>query len=245
MRIFLSCTAAILLTVAAGDVLAVEIITVRSGQVGGVPGAPGGLDDIVTYNPGGNPVAAPVQATPFVAADFAATIAGAPATVITPNPAWMGGAVAPLSDPLARWINFGPFAAAGSALYAVPFFVTSATIPNATLTVEGGVDDALGDALFGGPNFDGLYINNLPSGLETLLPGDFNFGVPTTHTQNITSKIAPGQNYLFFYQRDAGAGVSGLIFSATIEIVPEPGSIGLAVTGALVFLGRRRRGRGN
>jgi hypothetical protein len=250
MRTLLYCAAALALAASAGAARAAEIITVRSGQSGGVPGAVGALDDIVTYNPWGNPVAAPVLPTAFVAADFAATVAGSPATVIAPVAPWMGGLTAPLSDPLARWINFAPDptqpfppgrGAPGSALYAVPFWINTATITNATLTVEGGVDDVLGDAYSNdGPNFDGLYINDIPSGLSTLITGDFNFGFPTTHFQVITTKVQPGQNYLFFYQRDLGAGVSGLIFSATIEVVPEPGSIGLAATGALFAFGRRR-----
>src|SRR4029079_9885719 len=85
----------------------------------------------------------------------AATNVGAKAKVIVPYSAWMGGATAPLSDPLARWINFveDPSSvlgiAAGSALYSVPFFVNSAAIGNATLFVEGGVDDWLRGALSG------------------------------------------------------------------------------------------------
>jgi hypothetical protein len=224
---------------------AVEVITVRSGQSGGVPGAPGALDDIVNFNPWGNPGGLPVLGTPFTPADYAATDAGPSARVITPLSVWMGGAVAPLSDPLARWINFesdpssGYGIPAGSALYAVPFFINSATFSNATLVVEGGVDDWLGDALGGGPNPDGLYVNGVPSGLSTLTPADFNYAVPTTHIVDITANVTPGQNYLYFYQRDGGIGVSGLIFSATITVVPEPSSLGLLVIG-LAFAFKRR-----
>jgi hypothetical protein len=225
---------------------AVEVITLRSGQTGGVPGVPGSLDDIVRFNPGGNPAAAPVLGSPFTPAYDAATNAGAKAKVIAPVFAWMGGATAPLSDPLARWINFeedpssGFGIAAGSALYSVPFFINSAAIGNATLVVEGGVDDWLGDALGGGPNPDGLYVNGVPSGLSTLGAGDFNFATPTTHAVNITANVFPGQNYLYFYQRDGGAGVSGLIFSATITVVPEPTTLGLTAIGLLFTLPRRR-----
>src|SRR5262245_46260313 len=197
---------------------AVEVITVRSGQSGGVPGAVGALDDIVNYNPWGNPVSAPVLGTPFVAGNFAATVGGPSAVVVQPPLPWVRGVHASLSDPLARWINFayepvsGYGIPAGSALYAVPFYINSATIGGATITVEGGVDDVLGDLYAGGPNPDGLYVNNIPSGLSTLTVADFNFSVATTHTQNITSKVFPGQNYLYFYQADVGASASGLIF---------------------------------
>jgi hypothetical protein len=63
---------------------AVEVITLRSGQTGGVPGTPGSLDDIVRFNPGGNPAAAPVLGSPFTPAYDAATNAGAKAKVIAP-----------------------------------------------------------------------------------------------------------------------------------------------------------------
>jgi hypothetical protein len=223
---------------------AIEVITVRSGQSGGVPGAPGSPDDIVNFNPWGNPVGLPVLGAAFAAADYAATDAGPSAKVITPIPQWMGGAVAPLSDPLARWINFeiepsSGWGTPGSALYSVPFFINTASFTNATLVVEGGVDDWLGDALGGGPNPDGLYVNGVPSGLSTLTAADFNFGVPTTHVVDITANVAPGQNYLYFYQRDGGAGVSGLIFSATITVVPEPTSLVLMAIGFVLVVNRR------
>lgn len=82
MRIALSMGAAVPL--AASHALAVETITLRSGQFGGSPGNPGDLDDIVTYNPWGNPAGVPVLGTPFAAADFAATAGGSSAVVINP-----------------------------------------------------------------------------------------------------------------------------------------------------------------
>ncbi|MGH7176008.1 MAG: PEP-CTERM sorting domain-containing protein [Tepidisphaeraceae bacterium] len=242
MRTFWYCVAALVLAASAGTALAVEVITLRSGQHLGSPGAVGDLDDTITYNPWGNPVREPVLGRVLVAADFAATAAGQHATIVLPHAAWMGGQTAPLSDPLARWINFGTLPSgegtAGSALYAVPFFVNSTTIAIATLQIEGGVDDALGDGL-GATNPDGLYINGIGSGLTS--PPGFNFATPTTHFLDITDKIHPGQNYLYFNQRDAGAGYAGLIFRATIEVVPEPSSSGLAAMGTLFALGRRRR----
>jgi hypothetical protein len=202
---------------------AVETITVRSGQALGVPGAVGAYDDIVTFNPGGNPPGAPLSPVLFPYGFFIATATSLNrAIVVMQHPAWMFNQIAPLSDPLARWIDFECLVvgfclgAPGSALYAVPFSVNSTTITSATLRLEGGVDDVLGDWFsMDGPNLDGLYING--TGLGYMYQG-FNFAFPTTHFQDITVLIGPGQNYLFFYQRDFGFAVSGLIFSATITV---------------------------
>lgn len=218
-----------------------EIITFRSGQVGGSPGLVGQPDDIVNINPWGNPNIVPVLGTAFTPADFAATAAGPSAVVVQPMAAWMGGQTAPLSDPLARWINFttdsAGFGLGGSVLYAVPFTVNTTNITNATISFEGGTDDVLGDWFAGGPNPDGLYINGTPAGYQYQ---GFNFGFPTTHFQNITGMISTGQNYLYFYQRDLGAGAGGIIFSGTITVTPTPASAAVLGLGALAATRRRR-----
>jgi len=207
----------------------VERITVRSGQVGGVPGPVGGIDDIVSFNPAVGPPFSPIPSAFTPAYFLAATVPGGGqlATVIFPFAPWFPALV---TDPLARWIDFAPlcgipfpsicsWGAGGSVLYAVPFVVISTTITSATIQVACGVDDALGDLLFGGPNSAGLYINTTPSDLSTLSSADCNFGVPTVHFLNIPSGlIVSGQNYLYFYGRDAGGAPSGLIFSATITV---------------------------
>jgi hypothetical protein len=220
---------------------AAEIVQFRSGQSGGLPGTPGSFDDSIRINPWGNPGGAPVLNTAFTLGDFVATDGGPAAVVVAPIAQWMGGQTAPLSDPDARWINWtaDPFGqgTAGSVLYSVPFWVNTSTITNAVLTFEGGADDVLGDWLFGGPNADGLYINGTPAGYQYV---GFNYANPTTHVQNITGMISPGQNYLYFYQRDAGFGVSGIIFSGTIDIVPAPGAAVLLGLAPLA-LGRRVR----
>ncbi|QKK07630.1 MAG: hypothetical protein HND58_05240 [Planctomycetota bacterium] len=218
---------------------AAEIIQFRSGQTGGVPGTPGSPDDLVTFNPWGNPSGAPVLGTPFVAGDFALTAGGAPAVVVQPQAAWMGGVVDPLTDKDARWINFesNPFGPSGSALYAVPFWVNTQNITGATLTFEGGVDEVLGDWYSGGPNPDGLYINGIGAGY---MYQGFNFAFKTTHAQSIAGMITPGQNYLYFYQRDLTHGASGIIFSGTIEVVPTSGSASLLGLVGLLCCRRRR-----
>lgn len=220
---------------AAPPALAVEIINLRSGQVSGSPGLPGQFDDIVTYRPG--TPSGPLSAVPFTAADFSGAITGPAAVVISPVSAWTPG----LSDPLARWINFDlhpfspPFGASGSALYAVPFIVTTSGITSATISLEYAVDDSLGDWPVLGGNPDGLYINGVSTGHQGA-----GFAAATFHNQNITGMINTGLNHLYFYQRDIGFAVSGLIFSVRITVLPTPGAAALAGMASLTFLRRRR-----
>lgn len=239
------------LSVAYGQV---ETITVRSGQVnngGGcansVPGTPGQSDCSVTYNSViGNPVGLPLDGSGpldvFNPGDFsnAKLGVGVPATVIAPfSPIWFTNLSSVIGgDPDARWVNFAiggdNLGTPGSALYAVPFDVTSTAISSATLTLECGVDDQLGDK-GSGPNFFGLYINDPSKGLDDV-PA-CNFATPTTSFHVIPPGwIIPNQtNYLFFYQRDTAAVVSGLIFSATITIngCPEdPHAVCTSMVGA-------------
>ncbi len=219
-----------------------EVITVRSGQVGGLPGTAGQSDDTVRYLPN-NPGGAPISPVPFTPADYAGATGGPAAVVINPVGVWTPG----ISDADARWINwqadgqiqpdgtfFGSgFGVAGSTLYSVPFFVTTAAATTGNLTIEFAVDDSGGDFIFGGGNPDFLYVNGSPTGYN-----GGNFATPTIHNQLIS--ITTGLNYLHLYQRDAGFGVSGLIFSATIEVVPAPGAAALLGLGGLIATRRRR-----
>jgi len=240
LRSFLAAAAAI--TLVAGSASAVEVINTRSGQNGGVPGVAGQLDDTVRFLNGANPPGGPVSLFAFTPADFAGAASGPAATVINAHPAWSPG----ISDTQARWINWqadlilnpdgtvggNGYGSPGSALYAVPFTVTTPGATFATLQLEMCIDDAHGDWFSGGANLDGLYINGITTGYQ-----GGNFGTPTT-----TSMVIPvntGLNYMYFYQRDVGVLVSGLIFSATIT-VPSPGVLGLVAAGGLVALRRRR-----
>lgn len=236
-------TAAILLAVAGTGLHAAraETILVRSGQVGGSPGTVGQLDDIVRFNPN-TPPGAPMSASPFVAADFVGAVAGAPAVVINPVSAWTPG----ISDPQARWINYAAdyqidptgqpfgsgFGLAGSVLYAIPFTVTTLGATQAALSLEYAVDDSLGDFIFGGANTSGVYVNGVNMNYA-------NYGFNAPYFFNATVPVSTGLNYLYLYQRDAGFGASGLIFSATF-VVPAPGAAG-ALGLAGLFAARRRR----
>lgn len=231
------------MAIAAGAAHASQIINLRSGQVGGFPGIAGQPDDIVTWRPG-TPGGAPASGSVFGGADFTGANTGAPAHVINPVSVWTPG----ISDPLARWINWDGYfvnpdgspgsgnGVAGSVLYAVPFFVTTSSVTFANIKLEYAVDDYLGDSLFGGPNPDGLYINGIPTGYS-----GGSYATPTIHNQNITAMVTPGLNYMYLYQRDAGFGVSGIIFSARIKVVPAPGSLALVGAGGLLAARRRRR----
>ncbi len=232
-----------IVTLGAPSASATEVITIRSGQVGNAPGLSGQPDDSITINPWGNPNIFPVLNTAFTPADFAATASGPPAVVVNPWITCMGGVTAPLSDPLARWVNFttdnAGYGYGGSVLYAVPFYINTTTITNATVSFEGGTDDVLGDWYSNdGPNLDGLYINGNPAGYQYQ---GFNAAAPTTHTQNITAMVNPGQNYLYFYQRDLGAGAGGIIFSGTITVTPTPQVVTVLALASLTATRRRRR----
>jgi uncharacterized protein (TIGR03382 family) len=235
--------ATLALALASSAAHAVEIINLRSGQVGGLPGLVGQPDDIVTWRPG-TPPGAPASGSAFTVTDFTMANTGAPAQVINPyTPFWTPG----ISDPLARWINFdGSFynpdgtpgtgyGTSGSCLYAVPFTITTVGITSAMISLEFAVDDWLGDQPVGGANPAGLYVNGVSTGYD-----GGSYATPSFTTQNITAMVSTGTNYLYLYQRDAGVVVSGVIFSATITVLPSPGPIALGGLG-LLALGRRRR----
>jgi hypothetical protein len=229
---------------ASGTALAVEVITLRSGQVAGSPGVAGQSDDIVRFLNGANPPGGQVSASPFTAADFAGAAGGPAATVINAHPAWTPG----LSDPAARWINWQAdltynsdgtvsgtgYGSPGSALYAVPFMVTTpGGALSATMTLELAVDDALGDWFVAGPNPDGMYLNGVTTGYQ-----GGNYATPTFSSHTFT--VNTGLNHLYFYQRDLGVLVSGMIFSATITVVPAPGAAAVLGIGGLMATRRRR-----
>lgn len=235
--------AAAALLISAGTASANEFVTVRSGQVGGLPGTVGQSDDIVRRNPTTVP-GAPLSASAFTAADFAGAVSGPAAVVINPVPfAWTPG----ISDTSARWINYqadlqvasdgsvsgSGFGLPGSVLYAVPFTVTTPGATQATLSLEYAVDDCLGDFIFGGANTSGLFVNGV-----NLNYSNYGFNAPYLFTATVP--VSTGLNYLYFYQRDVNFGAAGIIFSATFE-VPAPGAAALLGLSGLVATRRRRR----
>lgn len=232
---FMLVSTAAALVILAGTAKA-EIITIRSGQVGGLPGIAGQPDDTVRFLPT-NPGGAPLSAVPFTPADFAGASVGPSAVVINPVGPWTPG----ISDPAARWIDFqvlaggSGFGDSGSTLYAIPFTVTTPGATSAFLNIEFSVDDGAGDFVYGGPNPSFLYVNGVSMGATSTA----NFLAPSFHSQSIP--VSTGTNTLYLYQRDQGLGVSGIIFSLTMDVVPTPGAAGLLGLAGLVTVGSRRR----
>jgi len=209
---------ALFAAVASSRAFGLEVIQLRTGQSGGVPGAPCSLDDSFRYNAVSvPPCPQPFRPVAFSAGDFAAATIGPKSTVLQPHPAWTASLP---YDPLARWIN--PILIPGtcmgssiSALYACPFNVTTqATTCGLTATVEVCwlVDDALGDPT--GPNPIGLYLNG--SALDAAYAGG-SYSQQFCHTQ-FNVPVVTGQNWFYVYQRDLGCGVSGVILSAKITV---------------------------
>lgn len=194
-----------------------QVIILRSGQVGGVPGLPGFSDDLVRRHPTIDQTTSPLSTTPFTQLGwFGPAASGLPAFVIAPlTPFWTPTLPC---DPDARWINWEIDATfAGSALYSMPFNIAPGTYSKVTLSVCWAADDTLGDIpSFPGPNPVGIYINGMPT--TPIIDGG-NYAAQTTVSNiDITAQANSGLNHIQFYQRDAGLGASGLIFSARIEV---------------------------
>jgi hypothetical protein len=233
----------------AAPLASAEVITLRSGQVGGLPGIATQLDDTVTF---GNTVnSGPLSASPFTAADFNASSAN-PAIVINPYYSWVSGLT---FDSQARWIGTGLYntgdpslppdmGAPSSALYRAPFTVTTAGITSATISIAWACDDSLGDQVFGGPNPFGAYLRDSSGNVTPLsLVSGGGYGIESQVLNlNITGAVSTGANELFLYQRDQGFGIAGLIFGAEMRIVPAPGTITAAGFIGLIAARRRRRG---
>ncbi|MFN0136509.1 MAG: dockerin type I domain-containing protein [Phycisphaerae bacterium] len=205
---------ALLLSAAAASAQPCETIILRSGQVAGLPGSPGQLDDIVRRH-ATVALSGQLSATPFNAAWFNPAQTGPAAMVVGAYPGWITSLPC---DPQARWINYNDNDFHDSVLYAIPFDITSPCIENATIELCWAVDDSLGDPS-GGANTTGVYVNGLAT--APVISG----GTHTTHstaTRTITGQVIPGLNWLYLYQRDIGAHAAGIIFSARIDIECDP-----------------------
>lgn len=214
-----------------------ETITLRSGydETAGTPLSPGQLDTNVTYfaKPGST---TPLSTSPF-SAEYGWAAGGSPAVVVNPYPGWIPS----ISDSDARWINFeiaNGYGRSGTALYAIPFTVTTPSPTFATLYFRWAVDDTTGDQTapgnYHGPNPYGLYLNGAP--LSYLPFGRFNMEQNTAISP--IYNVVTGTNILYVYQRDLHYQASGLIFSTTIEVAPEPASC--VLLGLVGLLMRRR-----
>lgn len=190
-----------------------EVISIHSGD-----GPFFGPDSSVTMLIGPTDAGFGVPLTP---ADFAAASAGSAAIVIPHHTAWIPSLP---SNPDAHWISTHPIdpnanpsigLVLSTALYAIDFEVTSASIDSASLDIYWASDNLLGDSAN-----EGVFINGIP------LAGTAGSGFSSEHASlghDITSIVTPGINTLYVLGTDVG-GPSGVIFNAsiTVESTPEP-----------------------
>ncbi len=159
---------------------------------------------------------APLQAEPFGPEDFAAALAGPPAPLSPVLSLWVDELDL---DSSARWIapgGSGGFVI-GSALYATEFEVQTEGDPLGTITLAWAADDRIGD-LDGEPNEVGLYLNGAPLSAGFRRPTtEFGGSVQRTVEQQGVP-LRTGTNTLHIYQRDTGAGWSGLLFAFQARI---------------------------
>lgn len=191
-----------------GTATATEVIVMRSGN------APvGNPDPLITMLAGSG--ATPLSGNPFTPADFDLACDVTPAIVTQPHPNWLQHLEC---DPAAQWIGTDGVATPASALYCYTFRIATECIAQANLSFCWATDDVLGDAISGGPNPDGVYLNGVPVS-PSIAGGNYASDTVAPLT-DVTSLVAPGTNRLEVYNRDLGFVVSGVIFSATLEIEP-------------------------
>ncbi len=190
-------------------------VTIRTGQVGGSPGACGGSDDSFHYYTPQPNCGQAILSAPFQGSDFAQACSGPNATVITPAaPPWAPNLPC---DPAARWIasTVQPgscYGSALSALYCAQF--PSQCVMADSIRICWSVDDFLGDYApsYPGANPGGIYVNGVDLGPAFSGPGSS----PQYTAVALNVPLTVGSNSLAVYQRDAGCGLGGLILSATI-----------------------------
>jgi hypothetical protein len=197
-----------------------ELVHVQSGNGGGP------LDSMVTMlvgNPAGD-------FAPLIAADFMAAQTGPSANILS---SLAGGWVSGLPGSTAMWIGTGPDSgqSTSTALYAIQFNLANAA-PVSFFDVFFSVDDQLGGANNVGIFLDGSPIPGSRSGV------DWN-GVIEHHVFG-TGPLSAGTHTLYF-DANNGGGPAGLIFSGTVQAVPEPATFAIFGVAALGFLKTRRR----
>lgn len=188
-----------------------ETISIRSGD-----GPFFGPDSSITMLVGPQDTGFNVPLTP---ADFAAASSGPSAIVVPNHPAWKPTLTV---DPAAKYItthaihpNAHPSVGTilSSALYAVDFEVTSATVDSATLDIYFLVDNQLGDTANEGVFINGIPVANTKGG---------SFGADNSFLgRDITSMLNPGTNTLYVLGVDVG-GPSGLQFHVDINVESNP-----------------------
>ena len=171
----------------------------------------------VTYAAG--PSFLPLSATAWTPTDpiFAAARNGTSPSVVQPYPGWLDS----WPDP-PYWISahidsnqYGTPPA--SALFAIPFDVTTADVQSAYLRLCWSADDKLGDGP-SGPNPIGVFVNGYP------VSATFSGGPFGTYTCSLSGNLNAGttvvhtglDNYLYLYVRDSFGVASGIRYDAKI-----------------------------
>jgi hypothetical protein len=190
------------------------VITIRTGQVNGTPGACPGLDDSFRYYAPNPDCAEPILPGLFQPSDFDQACAGPQAVNVNSGP-WIPSLP---SDPRARWINWSQSGCDGDArsvLYCAAFQVPAECTVADSVRIYWAVDDALGDSGSppGGVNSDGVYINGVSLG-SAFSGGPGFYEEQTAVAYNVP--INGGANHLAVYQRDYGCTVAGLMLSCTL-----------------------------
>ena len=186
-------------------------IVLRSGNI-----VPPALDPTITFLVEPNNTCTTPFPAPFTAADFTAADAGPPAWSVVASTAWTSTLQC---DPAANWISIDQNRKQRSALYSIPFTVDlpdPCCIQSAQMYFCWMADDLLGDSgSFPGPNPLGVYLNG--AGLPIAGGG---YTTEQGIIVDITSTLHCGLNHLYVYDRDAGCGVAGAIFTAKIDYTP-------------------------
>ncbi|MFH1277849.1 MAG: hypothetical protein ABIK65_05675 [Candidatus Eisenbacteria bacterium] len=203
----------LLMALGAVTASATEVVVLRSGN------APAGNPDpsiTMLVGSGG----APLSPNLFTTADFDSACTGPNAMIaLQPISVW---AQQLACDPLAQWIGIDAFNTPASVLFCQPFDLQTCCIDHATLTFCWVVDDGLGDYPgAGGPNTDGVYLNGVA--VTPSISGG-NYATETTMVADVTGLVQCGANRLEVYNRDLGFAVSGVMYSATIEVEGCPTS---------------------
>lgn len=201
-----------------------QTITLRSGDLSLGAGGVGTLDPVVRYSLQGG--------GSLNSGHFSNTGSWARASVCD-DVRWGMKSRTPSFDKDAQWINpsgnsFNP----QTALFAHSFNPGNASLMD--ITVKYVVDDSLGDI---GNTIHGLYINGGPL---MLTPGG-SHTVPTTVSMTNVNVIPNTTNWLYFYGIDLGSICSGIMYTAELQTVPEPGSLLVLAACAAGAIARRRR----
>jgi hypothetical protein len=181
---------------------AVEVIQLRSGI-----GSLNQPDPVITYLGTGSCCS---EFPAFTAAHFASAASGPAAIIIgQAHSNWM--TTLPCNSST-RWVGTAVGGTPQTALFAHGFQVQTACVFTATLEFCWLTDDRLGGVA---ANPQGVYLNGSP--VAGIFGGSYS-AQSSVGPVNVTALVVPGQNYLYTYEVDNGAVVSGVNYRALLRI---------------------------